>query len=394
MRSGHFVNQPENYRAFIPAPLPPDPPVEMDREMLQLLSDADRALGRLDGVTTVLPNPELFVAMYVRHEAVLSSQIEGTQSTLEDVLEFEADAKGKEHPRDVEEVVNYVKALNYGLERLAELPLSLRLIREIHCKLLDGVRGQERTLGEFRRSQNWIGPQGCTLATATFVPPPVHELQQALGEFEMFLHETAGLPVLVHCGLAHAQFETIHPFLDGNGRVGRLLITFLLCQRGILSHPLLYLSLYLKAHRAEYYDRLMAVRLDGNWEGWIKFFLKGVFQVSQSATQTARSILQMREDHRQAITANMGGRGALGLQLLDVLFQHPIVSVPFAEQRLDCSYVTANRIIDQLTDLNLLREITGGQRNRRFRYEPYLALFDALTVGDPRSQSHASDVET
>ncbi len=384
MRSGHFVNQPEGYRAFIPAPLPPDPPVEMDGEMLKLLSDADRALGRLDGVTTVLPNPDLFVAMYVRHEAVLSSQIEGTQSTLEDLLEFEADAKGKEPPRDVEEIVNYVKALNYGLKRLGELPLSLRLIREIHRELLEGVRGQERTPGEFRRSQNWIGPSGCTLATATFVPPPVHEMQPALGDFEKFLHDTTGLPVLVHCGLAHAQFETIHPFLDGNGRVGRLLITFLLCQRGILSYPLLYLSLFLKAHRAEYYDRLMAIRHDGNWEGWIKFFLKGVFEVSQSATQTACLILQMREEHRQAITANLGNRSAMGLKLLDLLFEHPIVSVPFAKQRLDCSYVTANRIIQHLTDLNLLREITGGQRNRRFRYEPYVDLFDALTVGETR----------
>ncbi|MBC8350372.1 MAG: Fic family protein [Planctomycetes bacterium] len=393
MRSGRFVNQPENYRAFIPAPLPPDHPVDMDQETLKLLSDADRALGRLDGVTSVLPNPDLFVAMYVRHEAVLSSQIEGTQSTLEDVLEFEADAKGREHPRDVEEVVNYVKALNHGLHRLGDLPLSLRLIREIHAKLLEGVRGQERTPGEFRRSQNWISPQGCTLATATFVPPPVHEMQTALGDLEKFLHETAELPVLVHCGLAHAQFETIHPFLDGNGRVGRLLITFLLCQRGILHHPLLYLSLYLKAHRAEYYDRLMAVRTDGNWEGWIKFFLKGVFQVSQSATETARAILQMREDHRQAIADNMGGRAALGLRLLDALYEQPIISVAFAEKRLECAYVTANKIIDQLAGLELLCETTGGQRNRRFRYEPYLNLFDTLAMGQVEPQSESPNVE-
>ena len=393
MRSGRFVNQPENYQAFIPAPLPPDHPVEMDQETLKLLSDADRALGRLDGVTSVLPNPDLFVAMYVRHEAVLSSQIEGTQSTLEDVLEFEADAQGREHPRDVEEVINYVKALNHGLHRLSDLPLSLRLIREIHATLLEGVRGQDRTPGEFRRSQNWIGPQGCTLATATFVPPPVHEMQTALGDFEKFLHETAELPVLVHCGLAHAQFETIHPFLDGNGRVGRLLITFLLCQRGILNHPLLYLSLYLKAHRAEYYDRLMAVRTNGNWEGWIKFFLKGVFQVSQSATETARAILRMREDHRQAIADNMGGRAALGLRLLDALYEQPIISVSFAEKLLECAYVTANKIIDQLAGLELLRETTGGQRNRRFRYEPYLNLFDTLAMGHVEPQSKSPNVE-
>lgn len=316
--------------------------------------------------------------MYVRQEAVLSSQIEGTQSTLEDVLQFEVDAKGQEHPRDVEEVVNYVKALKYGLQRLNDLPLSLGLIREIHAELLTGVRGQERTPGEFRRSQNWIGPQGCPLQTATYVPPPVHEIQTALGDLEQFLHNSTSLPVLIHCALAHAQFETIHPFLDGNGRVGRLLITFLLCQRGILQRPLLYLSLYLKAHRAEYYDRLMATRTDGNWEDWIKFFLRGVFQVSQSATETARAILQMREDHRQEVANQLGGRGVQGLRLLDILFEQPIISVSLAESRLGCSYVTANKIIDQLTHLKLLQEMTHGQRNRRFRYEPYLAIFDTL----------------
>ena len=228
MRAGRFVKQMEGYNAFIPAPLPPDPPVAMDQELARLLSEADRALGRLDGVATVLPNPDLFVAMYVRHEAVLSSQIEGTQSSLDDVLQFEIDSAGKELPKDVEEVVNYVNAMNYGMERIAQLPLSLRLIREIHDELMDGDRGGDRTPGEFRRSQNWIGPQGCTLANATFVPPPVHEMKIALDNFEKFLHDTS-LPVLILCGLAHAQFETIHPFLDGNGRVGRLLITFLLC---------------------------------------------------------------------------------------------------------------------------------------------------------------------
>ena len=239
MRAGKYVKQVEGYRAFIPAPLPPQPPIVMDAELTRLLSEADHALGRLDGVTSILPNPDLFVSMYVRHEAVLSSQIEGTQSTLEDVLQFEIDAKGQEHPKDVEEVVNYVRSMNHGLKRLDSLPLSLRLIREIHEKLLQGVRGANRTPGEFRRSQNWIGPANCTLATATFVPPPVHDMQAALDNLEKFLHDTTSYPALIHCGLAHAQFETIHPFLDGNGRVGRLLITFLLCQRGILKYPLL-----------------------------------------------------------------------------------------------------------------------------------------------------------
>jgi Fic family protein len=393
MRSGRFVKQPQNFRAFIPAPLPPEPPIDMDQELIRLLSSADRALGRLDGVSTILPNPDLFVAMYVRHEAVLSSQIEGTQSTLEDVLEYEIDAHGRDVPRDVEEVVNYVNALNYGLRRLRELPLSLRLIREIHAQLLRGVRGAERTPGEFRQSQNWIGPTGCTVATATFVPPPVHEMQTALGDFERFLHDTH-YPALIQCGLAHAQFETIHPFLDGNGRVGRLLITFLLCQREILQLPLLYLSLYLKSHRAEYYDRLTAVRTDGNWEGWLKFFLKGIFEVSQSATETARAVLELRENHRQMITGALGGRAALGVRLLDVLFEQPIVSVSFAEQRLECTYVTANKMINQFMKLNLLHEITGGQRNRRFRYQPYLALFDALALDGRSPDEDQSKIET
>ncbi len=377
MRVGRFVKQVEGYNAFIPAALPPDPPVAMDSDLARLLSEADRALGRLDGVATVLPNPDLFVAMYVRQEAVLSSQIEGTQSSLDDVLQFEIDAAGKELPKDVGEVVNYVSAMNYGLERIAELPLSLRLIREIHEKLMAGVRGSERTPGEFRRSQNWIGPPGCTLANATFVPPPVHEMQTALGNFETFLHDT-NLPVLIQCGLAHAQFETIHPFLDGNGRVGRLLITFLLCERKVLHRPLLYLSLFLKMHRSEYYDRLMAIRRDGNWEGWLKFFLRGIAEVSQSATETARAIMTFRETHRQMIGDRLAGRAALGMRLLDYLFEQPLVSVPMVKERLKCSFVTATKLVEQLEDLKLLRETTGWQRNRRYRYDPYLALFDAL----------------
>ncbi|MBN1854456.1 MAG: Fic family protein [Pirellulales bacterium] len=376
MRSGQFVNQSKGYRAFIPAPLPPDPPVRVDGDLARLLSDADRCLGRLDGVASILPNPDLFVAMYVRHEAVLSSQIEGTQSTLEDVLEFEADTPGTERPKDVEEVVNYVAAMNYGLGRLGDLPVCLRLIREIHGKLLSGVRGAERTPGEFRRSQNWIGPAGCTLKTATFIPPPTHEMHTALDNLEKFLHGAESLPRLIHCGLVHAQFETIHPFLDGNGRIGRLLITFLLCQQGILQRPLLYLSYYLKAHRAEYYDRLNSVRHDGDWEGWLAFFLRGVYEVSQSATNTAREILQLREQHRQA-TAELGVSGGTAARLLDYLFEQPIVSVRMVEKKLGCAYVTAGKLIDQFVELAILQEITGQQRNRRFRYEPYLALFES-----------------
>jgi len=375
MRAGTYVKQPNDYRAFIPADLPPDPPIEMDPEITKLLSDADRALGRLDGIATVLPNPNLFVAMYVRQEAVLSSQIEGTQSTLQDVLAYEADANKETQPGDVEEVVNYVAAMNHGLRRLPTLPVSLRLLKEIHEKLLHGVRGSERSPGDFRRSQNWIGPQGCTINEADFVPPPPHEMNQALDNLEKFIHDHASFPVLLQCGLVHAQFETIHPFLDGNGRVGRLLITFLLCEREILQRPLLYLSYYLKARRAEYYDRLMAIRNDGDWEGWLRFFLRGVYQVSISATDTARKILALREKHRQLITGEFGSSGN-ALRLHDHMFEVPTFSVNHAKDVMDCSFGTANSVVEKLQELQILREITGQERNRRYQYEPYVRLFD------------------
>ena len=367
MRSGSLVRQIEGYRAFIPASLPPDPPLVFDAETIGLLSRADRALGRLDGITSILPNPDLFVAMFVRKEAVLSSQIEGTQSTLDDVLQFELNEVGVDLPKDVGEVVNYVNAMNHGLERLKELPLCLKLIREIHDRLLRGVRGGEKTPGDFRRTQNWIGPKNCTLRDASFVPPPVHEMHPALDNLERFLHDAETFPVLVHCALAHAQFETIHPFIDGNGRVGRLLITFLLCQREILQRPLLYLSSYLKAHQAEYYDRLMAIRLSGDWEGWLRFFLRGVFQVSQAASVTARKILELRELHRQNVRIQ---------PLLDYLFEQPLVSIPMVHRRLGCTFHTARKYVEQFAEAGLLRETTGFQRNRRYRFDPYLALFE------------------
>lgn len=371
-RAGVYVKQPTGYRAFRPAPLPPEPPIRVDPEMSRLLSDADRALGRLDGVASVLPNPDLFVAMYVRHEAVLSSQIEGTQSSLDDVLEIAVDRRDpSRHPLDVEEVINYVAAMNYGLERLEEFPLSLRLVREIHGRLLENVRGAERNPGEFRRSQNWIGPSGCTLQEAVFVPPPPHEMKEALGDLEHYLHATDEMPTLFHCGLVHAQFETIHPLLDGNGRVGRLLITLLLCQRGVLQLPLLYLSLFFKKYRAEYYDRLMAIRTDGDWEGWLRFFLRGVYEVSRSATETARSILRLRESDRQRIASHSNA-----LILLDHLYQQPIVTVRYAERVIGCSYTTAANAVRELEDRGILEEITGQKRNRRYRYSPYLRLFE------------------
>lgn len=395
MTAGEYVKQPGGYRAFIPAKLPPDPTAYRSEELDRLLSDADRALGRLDGVAATLPNPDLFVAMYVRHEAVLSSQIEGTQSTLQDVLSYEMDATGRRHPGDVTEVVNYVQAMNHGLERVSALPLSLRLIREIHEKLLCGVRGAEHQPGEFRRDQNWIGPKGCTIHEADFVPPPPNLIASALGDLESFLPNPKAIPVLIHCGLAHAQFETIHPFSDGNGRVGRLLITFLLCERGILERPLLYLSYYLKAHRAEYYDRLTAIRNRGDWRGWLTFFLRGIYEVSRAATNTARAILQLREEHRDAAWHMTSA--AKALKLLDYLFKQPTISIVLAEEHLGCSYPTASTIVRNFEQAGILHEITGQERNRIFRYTAYVDLFDRQTLelpdaeGDDPTRATVSD---
>lgn len=391
-RAGRFVKQPDGVRAFVPAPLPPDPPIRFEPALIHLLSRADQALGRLDGVAETLPDPDLFVAIYVRNEAVLSSQIEGTQSSLDDVLEFELNASGRDLPRDVEEVVNYVRAMNYGLERLGKLPLSLRLIREIHGILLQAVRGSEKSPGEFRRSRNWIASGNVSAQDAIFVPPPVPQMRDALDNFERFLHADHELPVLIVSGLAHAQFETIHPFLDGNGRVGRLLITFLLCYHGVLHRPLLYLSSFLKRHRAEYYDRLMAVRVDGDWEGWLRFFLRGIAETAEEATATARAILHLREHHRLLLVDQRAG--VHSPKLLDLLFQYPIVNVNFVSNELGISFPSANKLIQRFEELGLLDEITGAQRNRRFRYTPYLALFAASQApADEMSPNQVTESE-
>ncbi len=378
VRAGEYVRQPGGYRSFLPADLPPDPPVDLSLAMVHLLSRADQAVARLDGVALTLPNPDLFVAMYVRQEAVLSSQIEGTQSTLDDVLAFELDLKNRSLPQDVEEVVNYIRAMNHGLDRLQSLPLSLRLIREIHDELLRAVRGSDKRPGEFRTEQNWIGEGKVPITRATFVPPPPTEMHRALDNFEHFLHDEDSLPALLQCGVAHAQFETIHPFLDGNGRVGRLLITFLLCQRGVLHRPLLYISAHLKRHRAEYYDRLMAVREQGDWEGWLQFFLRGVAETAEEATNKAHAIVRLREAERASIQARESGMG--GMRLLDLLFRRPFVNVRLVEDQLHVSYVTASKLVDEFVDLGILNEITGRPRNRVFRYTPYLDLFDEEAV--------------
>lgn len=374
-RSGGYQRQLSGYRAFHPAPLPPDPPIRLEGELQSLLSLADRALGRLDGSIQTLPNPDLFVFMYVRKEAVLSSQIEGTQSSLQDLLAAEAHILSPDGPKDVDEVVNYVTAMNHGLERLRELPLSVRLIKEIHERLLCGVRGSRLTPGDLRTSQNWIGPGGCTLNEATFVPPPPHEVPAALGALESFLHSESNLPQLIQIGLVHAQFETIHPFLDGNGRIGRLLITFLLCQREILLKPVLYLSHFFKQHRSEYYEHLQAIRDHGHWEQWLAFFLRGVASVSREATETARRILALREEHRAAVTTHLGRATGNGHRVLETLYQRPIVSVAEVKELTGTTYTAANNLVARLAMLGILQEATGYKRNRVFRYAPYIAIF-------------------
>lgn len=374
-RAGQYVLQPSGYKAFIPTSLPPnDPPVQITGELQALLSEANLALGRLDGSIQTLPNPDLFVLMYVRKEAVLSSQIEGTQSSLHDVLAAEAKIFAPDQPDDVNEVVNYVSAMNLGLRLLEKLPVSIRVIRKIHEKLLQGVRGSNLSPGELRTRQNWIGPPGCTLNEAVFVPPPHHEVPQKLAELELFFHN-AELPLLITVGIVHSQFETIHPFLDGNGRVGRLLISFLLTERRILRKPVLYLSHYFKQHRESYYGHLQAVRERGDWEGWLGFFLRGVIEVSGEAAETARSILSLQEEHRTAINENLGSSAGNAHRLLEYLYKKPIVSVNDVRKLTGTTYTAANNLVVQMVENGILREITGRARNRRFMYWDYVNLF-------------------
>lgn len=373
-RAGKYIRQTAGFSAFIPEPLPPNPPLKIGNKLVMLLSQADQTLARLDGAASVLPNPNLFVLMYVRKEAVLSSQIEGTQSSLDDLLEYESKVTRKDAPYDVGEVSNYVKAMNYGLERLQNLPLSLRLIREIHKKLMENVRGGNKTPGEFRRTQNWIGSSGCSLEDAAFVPPPVPEMERSLGQFEKFLHQSAPFPLLIQCGLAHCQFETIHPFLDGNGRIGRLLITFLLCKMKVLRYPLLYLSHYLKKHKQQYYDLLTVVRNEGDWEQWIEFFLKGVLEVSRQAHETAQAIIKFEKEQREILAQKFGPNSST-MHLWGRLFERPYLNSQIVRELLSCSQATAIKCLNQFADLNILEEVTGGQRYRWYRFTPYLDMF-------------------
>jgi Fic family protein len=374
MRSGKYVNQLNNelqYKAFVPNFLPFE--IKIDDELQSLLSKADLALGRLDGIAETLPDVDFFILMYVRKEATLSSQVEGTQATFADVLKAEAKIEDLEIHKDVDEVLNYIKAMNYGLEQLKTFPLSLRLIKEIHKILLAGVRGEGKEPGEFRRTQNWIG--GSTIQRAYFVPAPPQEIMPLLDNFEKFLHDKSPLPILIKTGLLHAQFENIHPFLDGNGRIGRLLITFYLCQQKILNKPLLYISDFFKKYRQEYYDRLNAFHEKDDIEGWLKFFLEGVAITAEEAVETSKKILKLREKDSEKIFSL--GRSAKKAKLVfDFLFHSPLITIKDVERITGLKNPNALALINKLVKFEILKEITGRKRNKIFAYQKYIKLFE------------------
>ena len=381
-KAGEYITQTvagEGHQAFVPAPLPPDPPLALDTKLLQHMDQANRALGQLDGISQVWPNSSHFLNQllyqYVRKEAVLSSQIEGTQSSLSDLLLYELDQTPGVPLDDVQEVSRYVAALTHGLTRLREgFPLSLRLLREIHGILLAQGRGADKTPGEFRHSQNWLG--GTRPGNAVFVPPPPDRLMDCLDPFERFLHdEPEPVPSLIKVALAHAQFETIHPFLDGNGRLGRMLITLLLCHDKVLSEPSLYLSLYFKVHRQEYYDRLQQVRVDGDWEGWLRFFLAGITQTATEAIDTAQKILALFGQDRQKIQ-EQGKIAGTALRVHELLQQRPILLISAACKALHLTHPAVNKSLRRLEDMKIVREITGRQRNRLYSYEAYMKILN------------------
>lgn len=367
----------ETYTAYVPKPLPPNPPIEMDK-VYSYLDQASLALGRLDGLSIILPDPSLFLYMYIRKEAVLSSQIEGTQSSLSDLLLYENQEIQGVPDQDVVEVSNYVAAIEHGLDRIKNgFPLSLRLIREMHEILLNKGRGSSKQPGEFRRSQNWVG--GTRPGNAKFVPPPPERLMETLDSLEKFLHdETVKLPTLIKAALAHHQFETIHPFLDGNGRLGRLLITFILCVNGIMEQPLLYLSLYFKTHRKQYYDHLQLVRETGDWEEWFQFFLKGVVETANQAVSTAQAILKLfKEDRKQIESA---GKLAPSLMLVHYYLQkYPTTDGKKVMKNCKISLPTANSALNYLLKIGIIREITGKARNKIYVYQKYLDLLSEGT---------------
>lgn len=372
----------EKAQAFLPPPLPPQPLLKMER-LYRVLEKANVAIGRLDGMTAILPNPQYFIYTYVRKEAVLSSQIEGTQSSLSDLLLFEDSNETIDPMNDVAEIVNYVAAMNHGLKRIREdFPISLGLIKKVHSLVLRYGRGSDKQPGEFRRSQNWVG--GTRPGNASFVPPPPERLMESLDALEKFINaDTPEIPLLIKAGLIHVQFETIHPFLDGNGRVGRLLITLFLCTAGIMREPLLYLSLYLKTHRQKYYDLLQKVRTQGDWEAWLEFFLEGVEQTATQAIEAARKILDLFETDSERIR-KLGRPATSVLRVYQLLQRQPLVTMAWISNELKLSIPTVIKSIEHLQSLSIVREITGKKRGRIFIYDAYLAILSEGTEPLPR----------
>jgi len=374
MRTGKYINLLKGeaqYKAFVPNPLPFN--IKMDGGLQSLLSRADLSLGRLDGTAETLPDVDFFILMYIRKEATLSSQVEGTQATFADVLRAEAKVESLETRKDVDEILNYIKAMNHGLERLESLPLSLRLIKEIHRILLQGVRGEWKEPGEFRRSQNWIG--GASIKQASFVPCPPQELINALGDLEKFFYNNSKIPVLIKTGLIHAQFENIHPFLDGNGRIGRLLITFYLCQQKVLDRPLLYLSDFFKKYRQEYYDRLNAIHDKDDIENWLKFFLEGVDVTARQAVETSKKIIKLKEEDTKKIET-LGRSTPKAAEVFNFLFHTPMLKIKDIEKITGLKNPNALFLTNKMVALGILKEITGKKRNKVFVYQKYISLFE------------------
>ena len=379
-RPGRTLRCSGGYEAFVPDPLPPR--IKWTQRLLRCMSDADRLIGQLAREGGCLPNPHLLMRPFVRREAVLSSRIEGTQATLGELLAAEAGASVERSPEDLREVANYVAALEYGAKRLHKLPLSLRLVKELHARLMKGVRGEVATPGEFRRSQNWIGPAGCTLANATYVPPPPDELMNCLGAWENFLHDRM-LPPLVHAGLAHSQFEAIHPFLDGNGRVGRLLVILLFLERGILPGPLLYLSAFFEAARQEYYDRLQGVVEHAEWEAWLEYFLNGVARMSEDVLGRAQRINALLSEWRRDASA---ASSATPAALVDLLAENPYWTVKKAAARLHVAFTTAQRAMDRLEKMSVLTQVSGAKRGRVYCARRIMDILDEPARLKPKAR--------
>lgn len=374
MRSGKYINQLKGelqYKAFVPNFLPFE--IKVDNDLQVLLSKADLALGRLDGIAETLPDVAFFILMYIRKEATLSSQVEGTQATFADVLKAEAKVEDLEIHKDVDEILNYIKAMNYGLERLKTFPLSLRLIKEIHKILLEGVRGEGKEPGEFRKSQNWVG--GTTIQRASFVPVPSQEIMSLLDNLEKFLHDKSPMPILLKTGLVHAQFENIHPFLDGNGRIGRLLIAFYLCQQKALDKPLLYLSDFFRKYRQEYYDRLNAFHEKDDIEGWLKFFLEGIAVTAEQAVETSKKILKLRKEDIKKIST-LDRSIAKATLVFDSLFHTSLITIKDVERITGLKNPNALALVNKMTELEIVKEITGRKRNKVFAYQQYINLFN------------------